>query len=217
MAFGKHKGRLLIDLPKPYEVRYIRKKVNKYSMRVKAPFLISLDGQARHKSGGQVFLEAKEARCIGKHKTVAIIVRANAIKHLTVWVFISLALACLCRCASFGPTSPNPVYQGPYPPKHYELLHKNPPLAQELGKLPEIQDGISDSEASGLEQLFDLYDKEPERFDAAFEQMYAVGKPEVRKFCTPLQALFWLAEDGELHNAAEILASFSLEKLSTCF
>jgi len=41
------------------EVRDVRKKVNKYSIKVRATFLISLDGHARHKSGGHVLLKPK--------------------------------------------------------------------------------------------------------------------------------------------------------------
>jgi hypothetical protein len=65
---------------------------------------------------------------------------------------------------------------------------------------PEIQDGISNSESKALQQLCDLYAKYPERFDAAFTKMYQVGIPEVRRYCSPLQALFWLAEDNNLSN-----------------
>jgi hypothetical protein len=78
-------------------------------------------------------------------------------------------------------------------------------LAQEIGKLPEIQDGISDSEAIALEKLCDLYMKNPENFNKTFEKMYQVGKPEVRRYCSPLQAVYWLIMDGKtdainIHN-----------------
>lgn len=127
-------------------------------------------------------------------------------------VIITLVVAFLSACASFGPTKPNQVFKGLYPPIYYELAEYNSLLAQELGKLPEFQDGISPSEATALEQIGVLYKRDPDVFADAFRNMYQVGKPEVRRYCSPLQALFWLAEDGKLSIENAFLASFSLVK-----
>jgi hypothetical protein len=108
----------------------------------------------------------------------------------------------LLGCAT---TKPNIPFEGSYPSKFTFLSTNNPLLAQEIGKLPEIQDGISDSEAIALEKLCDLYMKNPENFNKTFEKMYQVGKPEVRRYCSPLQAVYWLIMDGKtdainIHN-----------------
>ncbi|NIO20101.1 MAG: hypothetical protein GTN76_05000 [Candidatus Aenigmarchaeota archaeon] len=65
---------------------------------------------------------------------------------------------------------------------------------EESCKLPELQDGISSSELAALRSLVEVYGSDVNAFDSAFRQMYQIGKPEVRKYCSPLQAVFWLAE-----------------------
>lgn len=52
------------------------------------------------------------------------------------------------------------------------LSEKNGLLAGELGKLPELQDGIASSEAAALEKLMKLYEDNPNAFDHAFQEMY---------------------------------------------
>jgi hypothetical protein len=71
-------------------------------------------------------------------------------------------------------------------------------LAQELGRIPEIQDGISETDEMALERIYIFYHQNQKNFDSAFERMYDVGYPEVRKFCSPLQAFYWLAIDNKL-------------------
>ena len=46
-----------------------------------------------------------------------------------------------------------------------------------------------------------------------FKEILTVGRPEYRKFCSPLQGLFWLAEKGELKKEKNPLENYSLEKL----
>lgn len=138
--------------------------------------------------------------------------RRIAIRYYFSSTVLILSLIFLSSCISFGPTKPNPVYQGLYPDKYYELADKNPLLAKELGKLPELQDGISVKEEKALEEIVNLYNAIPDVFNSAFEQMYKVGKPEARKYCSPLQALFWVAGDGVL-NEYNPLVDYSLEKL----
>ncbi len=43
--------------------------------------------------------------------------------------------------------------------------------------------------------------------------MYQVGKHEVREYCTPLQALFWLAEDEEIESLRSQIQDYSLRNL----
>lgn len=144
-----------------------------------------------------------------------IVMKTRVITHF----FFSIAIIFLClyfsACASFGPTKPNQSFEGPYPSSYYELAEKNSLFAQELGRLPELQDGISPHEASALEQIGVLYNNDPDVFDNAFKKMYEVGNPKTRKYCSPLQALFWLAEDEELCEETDLLVDFSLASWAT--
>ena len=110
-------------------------------------------------------------------------------------------------------TKPNNPYPGPYPTGFKELSQRNPLLAKELGKLPELQDGLSTDEATAIERLINIYNDNNEAFDKAFGRMYLIGKPEVRKYCSPLQAFFWLLEDGNSAAAEFIVNKFEIEKL----
>lgn len=128
-------------------------------------------------------------------------------------ILITFLVVFLSACASFGPTKPNQIFEGPYPSSYYKLAEENSLLAQELGRLPELQDGISPSEATALERIGVLYNRNPATFNSVFQQMYQVGNPGARKYCSPLQALFWLAEDGELHEETNPLVDYSLVRL----
>ena len=64
---------------------------------------------------------------------------------------------------------------------------------------------------SALSDIVDLYKSDPANFINAFNEMYKVGLPEYRKYCSPLQALFWLAEDDNLTD--DFIVDFSLPKL----
>ena len=86
-------------------------------------------------------------------------------------------------------------------------------LAEELGKLPEIQDGISENDSVVLQKIVGLYNANPIFFKKAFEEMYQTGLPEVRKYCSPLQALFWTIEDGNMNVAKDIIHNYSLDLL----
>lgn len=123
-------------------------------------------------------------------------------------ILLFVVIANLSGCAT---TKPNTPFTGPYPPGFKELSAKNPLLANELGKLPEIQDGIFDNEKIALEQIVLLYERYPNKFDDAFNEMYKIGLPGHRKYCSPLQALFWLAEDKNLSD--EYINEYSLPKL----
>ena len=116
-------------------------------------------------------------------------------------------------CNSTGPTKPNEPYLGPHPLMFEEFAAKSPLLAQELFKLPELQDGISEKEVTALEDIMKLYDTNPEMFNGAFEQMYKTGIPEVRKYCSPLQAIYWLALDGKEKELVGTISKYDLEFL----
>jgi hypothetical protein len=149
-------------------------------------------------------------------------------KSILIWgpIWIALTFLLLFGCAT---TKPNLsiVDPGYTPPKESEtsddfatanailteISHKNNLLAIELGKLPELQDGISTQDKKALEIILDLYQDDAKTFDHAFAKMYRTGLPEVRQYCSPLQAVFWLAEDDELSKEHNPLVEYSLKKL----
>jgi len=112
-------------------------------------------------------------------------------------------------CASIR-TEPNQPYKGPYPENYKKLAQIHPLIGTELGRLPEIQDGISPKDESALENLVKLYDSTKGNFNNAFQQMYQEGKPEVRKYCTPLRYLFKLAGQGDLNNINSLIEDYDI-------
>ena len=128
-------------------------------------------------------------------------------------IVLILAVFFLKGCASLGPSVPNQPYPGPYPEEFSYIKKNGPLLATEFGKLPEIQDGISETEQAAMNQIIELYRSDPLTFNRTFRQMYKVGLPEVRKYCTPLQALFWLSQDGELNATNNPIENYTLKSL----
>jgi len=144
---------------------------------------------------------------------IAGVVIANTMKYITLGTgFVSIAGG-INGCTTFGPTKPNTGYSGSKPQSLVKLEQWNPKLGLEISKIPEIQDGISNSEAKSLDALTELYSQNPSGFDSTFEEMYQIGKPEVRKYCSPLQALFWLVEDGKTEDASKIVQNYNLNTL----
>jgi len=130
--------------------------------------------------------------------------------HPSHFCIIYFLWAILLGCS----TTPNLPYQGSgYPSSFAKLALNKRLLANELGKLPELQDGISEKEARALDAIVKFYHENPDAFDSAFKQMYQIGLPEVRKYCSPLQALFWLAESGEIEEKKDLIKGYSLEQL----
>lgn len=94
-----------------------------------------------------------------------------------------------------------------------EISLSNRSLAIELGKLPEFQQSIKDEDLDALKKFFSLYRTYQIDFDRFFEQIYFIGKPEIRSFNAPLQALFWLAKDEKIGDITTIIRDFYLEEL----
>jgi len=135
----------------------------------------------------------------------------RTVLRLLLWInLLFVVIAYLSGCAA---TKPNTPFAGPYPKSFNELSAKNQLLAEELGKLPEFQDGITNAENNALERLVTFYNKNQRAFDKSFVEMYKIGKPEVRKYCSPLQALFWLANDNEFISYNDLLSDNWLKKL----
>jgi len=135
----------------------------------------------------------------------------RTVLRLLLWMnLLFVVIAYLSGCAT---TKPNTPFAGPYPQCFNELSAKNPLLANELAKLPELQDGVTVQEEKALDTLVGLFAQNPKVFNNAFKQMYRVGIPDVRKYCTPLQALFWLAEDKKYVTMEEIIQNYKLDNL----
>lgn len=130
------------------------------------------------------------------------------IKNVLITLLLSLLL--LCGCVSLSTTEPNSPFTGPYPPEFEIIKSNNRLLADEIGKLPEIVDGINDEERFGIIRIAKLYGRNPVKFDMVFNRMNSVGKAHIRKFCTPLQAFFWLAIDKKVTDLNPFIENYSL-------
>jgi hypothetical protein len=130
--------------------------------------------------------------------------------HTKAHLICILCCILFAGCAVVGPSKPNQPYGGEYPKGFNAIKAANPLLAAEIGKIPELQDGISGSEEKALMQLIMAYKKAPVAFDSAFKKMYKTGIPSIRSYCTPLQALFWLYQDNKAELAGGIIADYSL-------
>jgi hypothetical protein len=116
-----------------------------------------------------------------------------------------------------GPTpEPEPTTPVPTPVLDYneiciELSELHPELALELKRLPEISDGVSEEDLEALSDICSLYIADPESRET-FDLMMNEGIKSAREYCTPLQALLWLAYDQEF-DLDNPLKDYSLEKL----
>lgn len=131
---------------------------------------------------------------------------------IRVVVMASFLLLIGCVTAS-GPTKPNITYSGPYPERFSIIQQANPVLATELGKLPEIQDGIDAADEKALNTIVDLYQGNRTKFDQMFTEMYEEGRPEVRKYNSPLQAFYWILSDYDESYAKKLISKYSSKEL----
>jgi hypothetical protein len=132
---------------------------------------------------------------------------------LLVAVFVSASTWGCATMAKIGQIEPNIPYEGPYPVSFEEIRKANALLGTELLKLPEFQDGMSADEEMALINIVRLYIDQSADFDSTFERMYKVGLPDIRRYCSPLQAIFWLSEDGQLQEIKNLIANYSLRQL----
>lgn len=112
---------------------------------------------------------------------------------------LGFALAC-----SVAPTKPNvsALYQvsslSAGVQLQFQRLHAlDSTLAIEVGKLPEFQGKVADKQTLALTWFTDLIQNATPEEKANLAKLLKVGKPEVRCYCTPLQAVFWLFEKDE--------------------
>ena len=78
-----------------------------------------------------------------------------------------------------------------------------PAFGKELKKLPEIKNSPNVKSLADINTL--VQNLTPQQREA-IEEMFKVGKPGLRKFVTPIQALYWLIEDQGLDKSQAILS-----------
>ncbi len=127
-------------------------------------------------------------------------------------VFIIATVFSMTGCNTFS-TNPNPPFSGELPGSIIQLSSQNESLVLELCKLPEIQDGISESDRRVLDKIEKNYRQNPNGFDRIFRQMNTIGKPDKRKYCSPLQAYFWTVEEGDKTFLSNLHRSYGMYKL----
>ena len=123
--------------------------------------------------------------------------------------FLLLSMG-LSGCATIS--KPNTPFAEPIPELNY-IENKNPLLAMEIRKLPDILDGLNNDERKALQRLSEIYASQTSDFENAFGEMYKIGLPEHRKYCSPLQALFWIAMESTFSKEKNTIKPYALSNL----
>jgi hypothetical protein len=74
------------------------------------------------------------------------------------------------------------------------LSQLSPNLAYEVNKLPDFQQSAGERQTQALKRFVYLTNNITESEKSNLSFLLEVGIPESRKYCTPLQAIFWLLE-----------------------
>jgi len=135
---------------------------------------------------------------------------------------ICLSVVVMIGCAS-GPTKPNdsvikqvlavenaskPGSSGQQPsgkaalPTEARTLFKklydlNPVVAVEVGKLPGFQGQVGEKQILALSRFVAMVSRADAEAKSGLDNLLKVGKPEFRRYSTPLETLFWLLEKDE--------------------
>jgi len=79
-----------------------------------------------------------------------------------------------------------------------QLYSLDPELALEVGKLPEFQGKVGEKQVMALSRFVTLIEKATPGQKDSLAEFLTVGKPVIRRYSTPLQAVFWILErDGK--------------------
>jgi len=78
-----------------------------------------------------------------------------------------------------------------------KLYTLDPTLALEVGKLPEFQEGIGKKQVVALARFIELVTNATNSQKDNLSEFMNIGLPTVRRYCTPLQAIFWVLEKNE--------------------
>lgn len=94
-----------------------------------------------------------------------------------------------------------PLIQEPLPTpvqvQFQRLYEQEPALALEVGRLPEFQDKIGDRQILALTRFTELVSNTTPEEKGNLRELLKEGLPNVRRYCAPLQAIFWLLEKDE--------------------
>jgi hypothetical protein len=94
-----------------------------------------------------------------------------------------------------------------------DIASRNQDLARELGKLPELQKKAGPASLRALENIKQYYLLDPAGFDQAFDKMNQVGLAKHRRYCAPLQAVFWLAQEKRFSKESNPINPYDLKAL----
>lgn len=102
------------------------------------------------------------------------------------------------------------------PPPAQDLfirLHEiDPSLAMEVGKLPEFQGQPNEVQIRSLRRFLDSISTASNDEKKNLKRFLDVGKPDSRRYCSPLQAIFWLFEKDDF-DKFERPFTYSLDNL----
>ncbi len=120
----------------------------------------------------------------------------------------------VCSCATIPPTRPNFIsicqIQNPGAKALMrEFIVRDFQLALEVGRLPEVQEGMGESQIRALTRFMDLVSNASYGERNNIASLLKIGKPAVRRYSTPLQAIFWVLEKEVDAN----ILQYSLEQL----
>jgi len=133
--------------------------------------------------------------------------------HSMLSTIISCVLLLSMALSGCGTISkPNTPSAEPIDELNY-IEKKNPLLAMEIRKLPEILDGLNNDERKALQRLSEIYAAQTSDFESAFAEMYKIGLPEHRKYCSPLQALLWIAMESSFSKEKNPIKPYALSNL----
>ena len=132
-------------------------------------FQTSLGSAERNRTMSRLFLNTLRSDT-GETMVLKFSGKQAAMKQRLTFLIIAFTICVLISsCASFGPTSPNvsiidPEYDS-LPDANFaeaqsilmEIAARNDLLAQELGKLPEVQDGIEQTDIEALRVILNAY------------------------------------------------------------
>ena len=117
------------------------------------------------------------------------------------WLFLLCSIsALLCGCAFPGSqTYPNIVSLDRWRDSGATALFQqldamDPYLALEVGRLPEFQENPEEPQIVALGRFLNLIRNARGKEKANLVKFMQIGRPDVRKYCAPLQAIFWVLE-----------------------
>jgi hypothetical protein len=131
------------------------------------------------------------------------------------FLLCGLVLVSIFGCsAPFNPTHPNPSSIDRVPNSEAKALLQqldsmDSDLALEVGRLPEFQEDINEPQVKALTRFIDLITNVSKPEKANLDKLLQTGYPNVRKYATPLQAIFWVLEK----KADENILRYSLAEL----